>query len=75
MGWNPFCNTPTQNRRLELCRVFHMKPDTALEGTLLQVSPQNLLARKSQELGVENEENAGAMRGLACHPFLEHGCK
>jgi hypothetical protein len=39
-----------------------MKPDTALEGTLLQVSPQNLLARKSQELGVENEENAGAMR-------------
>jgi hypothetical protein len=33
------------------------------------------LAGKSQELGVENEENAGAMRGLAGHPFLEHGCK
>ena len=75
MGWNPFCNTPTQNRGLELCRVFYVKPDTALEGTLLQVSPQNLLARKSQELGVENEENAGAMRGLAGHPFLEHWSK
>jgi len=75
MGWNPFCNTPTQNRGLELCRVFYMKPNSALERPLFQVSPQNLLARKCEELGVENEENAGAMRGLACHPFLEHGCK
>ena len=62
MGWNPFCNTPTQNRRLELRRVFYVKPDTALERTLLQVSPQDLLARKCEELGVKNEENAGAMR-------------
>lgn len=75
MRWNPFCNTPTQNCGLELCRVFHMKPNSALEGSLLQVSPQNLLARKREELGMKNEKNTCAMGRFAHHPFLKCGRK
>ena len=72
MRLNSFCYTPAQNRGLELRRVFHMKPNSALERPLFQVSPQNLLARKCEELGVKNEKNAGAMRGFAGHPFFKH---
>jgi hypothetical protein len=62
MSWNPFCNTPAQNRWLKLRRVFHMKPNSALEGTLFQVSPQNLLAGQCQELRMNNKKNTSAMR-------------
>jgi hypothetical protein len=71
MRLNSFCYTPAQNSGLELSRVFHMKPNSALEGPLLQVSPQNLLARKREELGMKNEENPGAMGRFAHHPFLK----
>ena len=73
MRLNSFCYTSAQNRGLKLRRVFYMKPNSALERPLFQVSPQNLLARKCQELGVENQENAGAMRGFTGHPFFKHG--
>jgi hypothetical protein len=52
-----------------------MKPNAALEGTLFQVSPQNLLARKREELRMKNEENTCAMRRFAGHPFLERRSK
>ena len=71
MRLNSFCYTSAQNRGLKLRRVFYMKPNSALERPLFQVSPQNLLARKCQELGVENQENAGAMRGFTGHPFFK----